>query len=169
MSSSIGQQCKGDIRWVFQWAIPAEMLLLGTLAFAQTTSGVGTQGTSPQEGGLWLKEDCVPKERLIRAFEVHIAGSFEGVTNIPSGWFLQIANGSNLQSTLEAHAGSGVALYRQAILNIGIQVLRTPTADERMQVWGWLTVVNADGKESRLPLSMYSFDFEEAYLRHRIR
>jgi hypothetical protein len=111
----------------------------------------------------------VPKGARVIGLEIHLAGTFEGISNVPVGWHVSADNDPSGQASLEAHAKPGAAaLDKSALLNLGLQVIENEVADERLQVWGWLILSSDIEKERRIPLNSYSFEFVERYPRHRL-
>jgi hypothetical protein len=89
------------------------------------------QEASQRRGGLLLKEIQVPKGARVIGLEIHLAGTFEGISNVPVGWHVSADNDPSGQASLEAHAKPGAAaLDKSALLNLGLQVIENEVADE---------------------------------------
>lgn len=126
-------------------------------------------GLPQKRGGLLLNDLQVLKEARVTGYEVHLAGCFTGISNIPIAWNVLVSNDSGGESTLKASAKAGEAWVGEAFLQkIGLQVIENRVEDKRFQVWGWVTVLDR-GQERRLPLDNENFEFVERYARRVLK
>lgn len=134
-------------------------------AIAQTQSNPALE---EKHGTLEIGDFQVPKGAQICGLEVDLAGAFEGISSIPVGWTSSVDNDSSWKAKFVANAKAGSPPINEATLrNFGLIVRLNGLDDGRPQAYGWITVVDLSRKaQKRLPLSSYSFNFDESYHRH---
>ena len=125
---------------------------------------------SQNRGGLVLQNLQVPLGARFVGLEVHISGgAFEGVSNMPMGWKTTVDDDPTWRADFETHSQSGAAsIDEAAVEKIGLQIVKTEIGGTRFDIWGAYIMESAEGKEKRVPLDSFSFEFVERYPRHRL-
>ncbi len=112
----------------------------------------------------------LPLGAKITDFTMSVSGGMiDSVSRLPPGWGVRIDNPSRSASTFEGHAGTGGAAIDEATFDrILIYLLFSESAAQPRSVDASFTVLNSTGVSRVIPLSSYSFEFEDVFTRRRL-
>lgn len=146
-------------------------ILVLAMTHASWVPGFAQNGTeSKVYGGLSMQNLQLPKGKHLISLTIDLeSGSFDTVSNMPAGWQFTINNDSPGRATLEARANAtSRALDEHDLDNIALEIIKNDQSGKAFRVDGEYVVTSDSGREKRVPLDHYNFDFTERYPRHRL-
>jgi hypothetical protein len=112
----------------------------------------------------------LPVGARITDLEINFVGrTVDSISRIPNGWTVQIENLPESASKLEAHARSSDASFKESDFNnIDIYMLMDQFSLSTRSVGARFTIITPENEKRIIPMSDYSFEFEDVFTRRRL-
>ncbi|MDE1160422.1 MAG: hypothetical protein PW792_00595 [Acidobacteriaceae bacterium] len=149
----------------------AQRIAVVALLLAGSLSESRAQIVSRNQAEVVLEKNQFAKgDRMIAAhLEVHGA-HFQSLANLPLGWTATVDSPNATTASVELQCLAKCnGLDEASVRAIALHVERTTSTTSDLSVTGSFTVRDTSGAERKIPVSQYSFHFDDVFSRRRLR